>query len=200
MRDALQCLFLYLFSRKYAVLTKARKLDLFNGIQGSLLEIGPGTGANFQFMPSGLHWTGVDPNARALNYIQRAAQRSGHKIDFRQGSAEQLPFPDGAFDAVASTLTLCSVTDPSRVLEEIRRVLRPGGQLLFMEHVAAEQGTLLRRRQRLLRPVFRCLAGCTPDRDTAALLRAAHFSKLEMEQFELPLSVVSPHICGRAIR
>jgi hypothetical protein len=76
----------------------------------------------------------------------------------------------------------------------------PGGQLLFMEHVAAVAGSRLRRRQRLLRPLFRCLAGCTPDRDTGSLLRAARFSTVEMEEFVLPLPIVGPHICGRAVR
>ncbi len=199
-QSALACLFLDWFSRKYAVLTRQRKLDLFRGIQGNILEIGAGTGVNFEFIPAGVHWTGVDPNPRGLRYIREAAQRTGHEFEFRSGSAGALPFPEASFDSVACTLTLCSVKDPARVLEEVRRVLRPGGQLLFMEHVAAAEGSPLRRRQRRLRPVFRCLADCTPDRDTGSLLRAAHFSTLEIEEFELPLPVVSPHICGRAVR
>ncbi len=200
MRNALECLFLSWFSRKYTALTKKRKLELFRGIRGNILEIGPGTGVNFEFIPAGVHWTGVDPNSRGLRYIREAAQRTGHEFEFRPGSAAALPFPEAIFDSVACTLTLCSVQDPARVLEEIRRVLRPGGQLLFMEHVAAAEGSRLRRRQRLLRPLFRCLAGCTPDLDTGSLLRSAHFSSVEMERFELPLPVVSPHICGRAVR
>ena len=200
MNDALQCLFLHFFSRRYAALTRQRKLHLFRAIHGNILEIGAGTGANFEFIPRGVHWTGVDPNSRGLRYIREAALRSGHDFEFRTGSAETLPFPDASFDSVACTLTLCSVKDPRVVLEEVRRVLRPGGQLLFMEHVAAAAGSLLLRRQRLLRPVFRCLAGCTPDRDTASLLGAARFSTLEIEEFEVPLPVVSPHICGRAVR
>ena len=165
-----------------------------------MLEIGAGTGVNFAFIQAGVRWTGVDPNPRSLRYIRDAARRSGHEFDFRQASAESLPFPDASFDSVASTLALCSVQDPVRALDEIRRVLRPGGQLLFMEHVAAAAGSRLRRRQRLLRPVFRCLAGCTPDRDTGSLLRAARFSTVEMDEFVLPLPIVGPHICGRAVR
>jgi ubiquinone/menaquinone biosynthesis C-methylase UbiE len=200
MHDAFQCLFLSLFSHRYTALTASRKRRLFEGIQGNMLEIGAGTGVNFAFIPAGVHWAGIDPNPRSLGYIRDAAQRSGHEFDFRQASAESLPFPDASFDSVASTLALCSVRDPVRVLDEIRRVLRPGGQLLFMEHVAAVAGSRLRRRQRLLRPVFRCLAGCTPDRDTGSLLRAARFSTLEMDEFVLPLPIVGPHICGRAVR
>lgn len=200
MRDALQCFFLSRFSRRYTTLTWRRKLQLFQGVHGQMLEIGAGTGVNFEFIPAGVHWTGVDPNPRSLRYIGKAANRTGHEFEFRQASAGALPFPEASFDYVACTLTLCSVEDPVQVLEEIRRVLRPGGEFLFMEHVAAAAGSPLLRRQRLLRPVFRCLAGCTPDRDTGSLLRAAHFSALEMEQFELSVPVVSPHICGRAVR
>lgn len=148
----------------------------------------------------GVRWTGVDPNPRGLRYIREAAHRTGHEFEFRPGSAEALPFPDGSFDTVACTLTLCSVADPARALQEIRRVLRPGGQLLFMEHVAAAAGSPQLRRQHLLRPVFRCLAGCTPDRDTGLLLRAAGFCRVEIETFEVDLPIVSPHICGRAVR
>lgn len=196
----LQCLFLYLFSRKYTVLTGERKRHLFEGTQGNILEIGAGTGANFAYIPARVSWTGVDPNPQSLRYIREAAHRFGHAFEFRQASAESLPFPNASFDSVASTLTLCSVRDPARALDEIRRVLRPGGQLLFMEHVAAATGSRLLRRQRLLGPIFRCLAGCTPDRDTGSLLRAAGFSSLEMEEFTLSLPIVGPHICGRAVR
>jgi len=200
MNDALQCLFLYYFSRRYTALTRQRKRHLFGGILGNLLEIGAGTGVNFEFIPAGVRWTGVDPNPRGLHYIRKAAQRTGHQFEFRTGSAEALPFPDASFDSVACTLTLCSVKDPQGALQEIRRVLRPGGQLLFMEHVAAAAGSPLLRRQRLLRPVFRCLAGCTPDRDTGLLLRTAGFSTVQIEDFEVPLPIVGPHICGRAVR
>jgi ubiquinone/menaquinone biosynthesis C-methylase UbiE len=169
-------------------------------MRGNVLEIGAGTGVNFAFIPAGVHWVGVDPNPHSLRYIREAAHRSGHEFDFRPGSAESLPFPDASFDSVASTLTLCSVRDPVLALVEIRRVLRPGGQFLFMEHVAAAAGSRLRRRQRLLRPVFRCLAGCTPDLDTGTLIGSARFSSLEMERFDLSLPIVGPHICGRATR
>jgi ubiquinone/menaquinone biosynthesis C-methylase UbiE len=200
MHNALRCLFLCFFSRRYTALTGQRKRNLFRGLRGNMLEIGAGTGVNFEFIPAGVRWMGIDPNPQSLRYVRAAAHQSGHQFDFREGSAESLPFPDASFDSVASTLTLCSVRDPALALDEIRRVLRPGGQFLFMEHVAAAAGSRLLRRQRLFRPLFRCLAGCVPDRDTGSLLRAAGFSSLEMEQFELPLPIVAPHICGRAVR
>lgn len=200
MVDALQCLFLSRFSRRYTALTGERKLILFKGIRGSILEIGAGTGVNFAYFPAGVRWVGVDPNPQSLGYIREAARQSGHAVDFRVATAESLPFPDASFDSVASTLALCSVRNPVLALDEIRRVLRPGGQLLFMEHVAATAGSRLWKRQRLLRPVFRCLVGCTPDRDTVSLIKAARFSTVELEEFVLPLPIVGPHICGRAVR
>jgi ubiquinone/menaquinone biosynthesis C-methylase UbiE len=200
MLDALQCCFLDWFTPRYAALTRTRKQRLFAGVRGELLELGAGTGANFEFLPPAVRWTGVDPNPKALPYIRAAAGRTGHAFHFHAAEAETLPFADGCFDAVACTLTLCSVGDPARVLEEVRRVLRPGGELLFLEHVAAPDGSRLRRRQRLVRSAFRCLVGCTPDRDTGALLQAAGFASVEMERFNLSLPVVAPHICGRAVR
>ena len=200
MLGAVQCVFLSYFSSKYDELARSRKLPLFSGIRGNMLEIGAGTGANLAFIPVGVHWTGIDPNPHSLPYVRKAALRFGHRFEFHRAFAESLPFPDASFDSVVSTLTLCSVRDPVLVLGEIRRVLRPGGQFLFMEHVAAAAESRLRRRQRLVRPIFRCLAGCTPDRETSSLLRAARFSSLEIEQFVLGLPIVGPHICGRATR
>lgn len=200
MINALQCLFLSRFSRRYTALTGERKRVLFKGIRGSVLEIGAGTGVNFAYLPAGVRWVGVDPNPQSLRHIREAAHRSGHEIDFRIAAAESLPFPDASFDSVTSTLALCSVRDPVLALDEIRRVLRPGGQMLFMEHVAATAGSRLWKRQRLLRPLFQCLMGCTPDRDTVSLIKATGFSTVELEEFVLPLPIVGPHICGRAVR
>ena len=97
------------------------------------MEIGAGTGANFACIPAGVDWTGIDPNPHSLRYVREAALRSGHKFDLHQAFAESLPFPDASFDSVASTLTLCSVRDPVLVLDEIRRVLRPGGRALVYD-------------------------------------------------------------------
>jgi ubiquinone/menaquinone biosynthesis C-methylase UbiE len=115
-----------------------------------------------------------------------------------------LAVDDESVDAVVCTIVLCSVRDLSATLGEIRRVLRPGGRFVFMEHVAAPRGTGLRRVQRLLRPVWQFLAdGCTPDRETDAAIRAAGFSHVEIERFRLPREVsvlAGPHIAGEAVR
>ena len=176
------------------------KRDLFSRLRGEVLEIGAGSGANFEFLPRAIHWTGSDPNPHGQPYAFRNAAARGIAAEWRTSQAEELPFDDGSFDAVLCTLTLCSVREPHRAIAEVRRVLRPGAPFVFIEHVAAPAGSALLRRQRLWSPVFRCCFGCTPDRDTGALLRGVGFSSLEMAEVSLPVPVVAPHIAGIARR
>src|SRR5690242_6004104 len=97
-------------------------------------------------------------------HLREAAERTQIPIEIRTLMAERLPAEDDSVDAVVSTLVLCSACDPARVLREIRRVLKPGGRFVFLEHVAAPQGTRLRTVQRWIRPVWRRIAdGCHPD-------------------------------------
>jgi ubiquinone/menaquinone biosynthesis C-methylase UbiE len=187
------------FHRRYARLTEARKQRLFSLAGQRILEIGAGTGANIGWLPPGASWTGVDPNPHGWRYIDRAARARGIHAELLRGIAEQLPVADGTFDTVVATLAFCSVRDPAQALEEVKRVLRKGGSLLFMEHVAAPPGSAALRTQRRWKPAFRLL-GCTPDLDTAGLLRNAGFSSLSVEAFEVDLPVVRPHICGQAVR
>jgi ubiquinone/menaquinone biosynthesis C-methylase UbiE len=200
MRGILASFLLDRFARNYARRTGERRARLFATAAGRTLEIGAGTGANLAFLPRGLDWTGLDPNPHGARYARSAAECAGCGFHYVTGRSEALPYADGDFDTVIATLTLCSVTDPVAVVEEIRRVLRPGGSFYFMEHVAAEPGTAQRRRQQLARPWFRALAGCTPDRETGQLLRAAHFRELQLERFAVDLPIVAPHICGVAWR
>ena len=103
-----------------------------------------------------------------------------------------------------STLVLCSVPDPATVLEEIQRVLKPGGRFVFLEHVAAPRSSPLRRRQRMLRPLWQfCADGCTVDREIDALIRGAGFADVTIEAFDAPPEAspafVSPHVSGVAV-
>lgn len=175
------------------------KERLFSGLSGTILEIGPGTGVNLSYYPEGIDWIGIDPNPFMHAYLRSEAQRLGVKADLRQAAAEQIPLPDNSSDAVVSTLVLCSVRDPQTALNEICRVLKPGGRLLFIEHVAAPQGTWRRRLQSGIRPVWRALAdGCCPDRETIQAIRDAGFDQLDYVEFELPMLMFSPHVAGQA--
>ena len=179
----------------------ARKRALLAGLGPVVVEIGAGAGVNAAYLAPGTTWRVVEPNAYLGDRLRRAAARHGVVLDLVPGSAHALPFPDASADAVVSTLVLCSVPDPARALAEARRVLRPGGRFVFVEHVAAADGSRLRRAQSLLRAPWGLVAdGCRPDRDTEALVRAAGFSHVAVERFRLPLGLVAPHVAGVATR
>ena len=189
------------FSPHYERMVADRKRVLFAGLGGSVLEIGPGTGPNLAYYPSGIRWLGVEPNPFMYPYLRTAAAHAGVQIDLRPGAAERLPAEDASMDAVVSTLVLCSVADPQAVLREILRVLKPGGRFLFLEHVAAPPGTRLRRVQKAIRPVWKFLTdGCHPDRETGPAIEQAGFEHVRYESFRLPIGPVGTQIGGYAIK
>lgn len=199
-RNLIHAFLLQHFTPHYNRLAAATKRTLLAGASGDVLEVGAGTGANFAFYSPNIQWTGCDTNGAAWRYARRAAAEAGIEADWRTAAAERLPFDEGRFDTVVATLTLCSVQSPEEALREIRRVLKPGGSFLFLEHVAAEAGSELHRRQCRWAPVFGLLAGCRPHQDTAELVAGAGFSGFKFERLSLPLPVVSPHVAGRAVK
>jgi ubiquinone/menaquinone biosynthesis C-methylase UbiE len=186
--------------RFYEPAVAERKRRLFSGLQGRVVEIGPGTGVNFRHLPRGIEWTGIEPNAHMRPYLERNAAEHGHRATLVHGTAEDMHLEDGSADAVIGTLVLCSVPDVGRVLSEVRRVLKPGGEFRFIEHVRAPEGSFHAAWQRAVKPVWKVVAcGCHCDRATWEDLERAGFSHLEIERFSLPFPVVRPHICGRAV-
>src|SRR5206468_3807244 len=121
--------------------------------------------------------------------------------EFVETGAESLPFEDDSFDTVVSTLVLCTVPDADRALAEIRRVLKPGGEFLFMEHVRADDEKLSRWQDRLERPWRVVAMGCHPNRATLARIEAAGFEVEDLRRGELPKvpPIVRPMILGRAV-
>jgi ubiquinone/menaquinone biosynthesis C-methylase UbiE len=177
----------------------ARRRRLLAGARGAVLEIGGGTGANLVHYRDVDRVTIAEPDPFMRSRIGPKLQDSRVPVDVSSAGAEALPFPDGSFDTVVSTLVLCTVPDQEAVLEEIRRVLRPGGRLLFIEHVRAA-GSMARWQDRLEPLWRRLLGGCHPNRDTVAAIEGAGF---EMETFENfyppdPLSGLTPHVQGSA--
>jgi ubiquinone/menaquinone biosynthesis C-methylase UbiE len=180
-----------------------RKRDLLGDLGGTVVEIGPGAGVNLPYYGGDVRWIGVEPNVHFHPRLRRKAQRLGLDAAVHGGVAERLPLPDASADAVVSTLVLCSVDDPAAALAEVRRVLKPGGRFVFIEHVAAPGGSLLRRVQRWVRPAWGALAdGCRPDRETGRVIASAGFAEVQIERFDaaVPLPVVRPHIVGTARR
>ena len=186
-------------NRRYDAMVAEEKRTLLSPLSGTVLEIGPGGGNNLAFLRPYMRWIGVEPNPFFHDRLRARGARLGIDVDVRTATAEALPMPDGSVDAVISTLVLCSVRDPAQALREVRRVLRPGGRFVFVEHVAAPHGTGLRLVQRALRPAWRAFSdGCCVDRDTGGLIEAAGFAEVDLRHFTLPVPVMGPHIAGTA--
>jgi ubiquinone/menaquinone biosynthesis C-methylase UbiE len=185
----------------HELLVAGRKRTLFGDLAGTVLEIGPGGGPNLRYFGPEVRWIGVEPNPYMHQYLRKSAAQVGRDIDLRLGAAEALPVEDESIDAVVSTLVLCSVADQEQTLAEIRRVLRPGGIFLFVEHVAAPAGSWLRRVQDALRPGWQIFGdGCQPNRETWRVIAQAGFEQVRIEHFDLPLPIIRPHIAGSAAK
>jgi ubiquinone/menaquinone biosynthesis C-methylase UbiE len=149
---------------------------------GEVLEIGVGSGLNLRFYDPARarSVTAIDPSAPLLARAAARVHDTRVPVELVGASAEALPFADASFDSAVMTYTLCSIADPRRALAELRRVLRPGGELIFVEHGLARDDST-RRWQRRLTPLWRRVAGgCHLDRDAGALLRDAGFSSHDL--------------------
>jgi ubiquinone/menaquinone biosynthesis C-methylase UbiE len=157
---------------------------LLGRAQGVVLEVGAGTGLNFAlYAPEKVtRVEAVEPDSAMLTYARERLPLARVPLTLTQAGAEALPFADGTFDCAVATLVFCSVGDPARGFQEIRRVLKPGGTLLLLEHVRAK-AHLAARLQDLLVPLTTRLAGnCHWNRDTAQAVRAAGFQVGELRQ------------------
>ena len=130
---------------------------------GDVLEVAIGTGRNLPFYPEGIRLTGTDFSPAMLELARRQADQLGRRVDLRLGDAQALELPDASFDTVVCTLSLCAIPDEWRAVAEMKRVLRPGGQLLLLDHVAGLP-RWLRAIQRLLELVMRPTIGEHPLR------------------------------------
>ncbi len=171
--------------------------------QGDVLEVGAGTGANLRHYPQAverLRLAEPDPDMRRL-LSSEAAKWTGMQVEVVDHTMEQLPYPSAVFDTVVCTLVLCSVSDPPRAVREAYRVLKPGGSLVFIEHVAAATGTSLRVWQGRIEPLWHRLAGnCHLTRMTERTIGEAGFSMVSIQRQSLrkALPFVRPSIRGVA--
>jgi ubiquinone/menaquinone biosynthesis C-methylase UbiE len=175
---------------------------LLGEASGDVLEVGAGTGLNLR------HYTGkvrtltaTEPDASMLRRFQRVAGRAPQLTRVLRAPAEDLPFDDATFDTVVSTLVLCGVDDQPRSVREIRRVLKPGGVLLLVEHVRSNDPALARRQDRM-NGVNRMLVGCDCNRPTLTTLERGGFVIDDLVHGDLPKSpsFVRPMILGSATR
>jgi ubiquinone/menaquinone biosynthesis C-methylase UbiE len=160
--------------------------SLLESAGGRILEIGLGTGLNLPCYPRHVRAiTTVDTNAGMHVLARRRIPQSGIRVEHHLASAEQLPFGDQTFDCVFSTFTLCSVDEVAQAIGEARRVLKPGGRVLFLEH-GASPDLSVRRWQRRLNPLqMRLGGGCRLDRDFARLFAPPRFVHVEIAETDL---------------
>jgi ubiquinone/menaquinone biosynthesis C-methylase UbiE len=202
-----------LFARLYLRMTSGRmgrgevehRRKLLTGLSGRVIEVGAGGGLNFEFYPPEVESVlAVEPEPTMREAAIEAAAKAPVEVQVVEGVAASLPAQDAAFDAAVCSLVLCSVSDQRQALSELRRVIRPGGELRFYEHVAAERPGGLRL-QRFADATFwpRISGGCHMARDTVAAIAAAGFEVDDHDRFGYspgPPVPALPHVLGIARR
>ena len=178
----------------------AMRGGLLAAADGRVLEIGGGTGANLRFYDGVGSLVVTEPEPAMLRRLQEKAREQTPGADVVQAPAEALPFEDESFDTVVSTLVLCGV-DQDRSLREVRRVLRPGGRLLFLEHVRSDDPALARFQDRM-NWLNRLVVGCDCNRQTLSAIEGAGFEVSRLERAAMPEApkFVRPLIVGAAVR
>ena len=171
------------------------------GARGRVLELGAGTGLNLELYPLDVSdLTLVEPDPHMVKQLRNRVAELGSAAQVVEAPGEKLPFEDDSFDTVVVTLVLCTVPDPTATLAEIKRVLKPDGQFLFMEHVRSDSPDLAKWQDRLEKP-WRFLGdGCHCNRDTESAIEAAGFKLSDVEHPELPKAppIVKPMAKGSA--
>ena len=203
-----------LFARLYTLLSRGAERSgaaehrdqALAGLTGRVIEIGAGNGLNFDHYPPEVREVvAVEPEPYLRAKAQEAAARAPVKVTVVKGTADRLPAGDGEFDAAVASLVLCTVPDQARALAEARRVLRPGGELRFYEHVRSRDPRRARWQDRIGRRIWpACGGGCHPNRDTEAAIAAAGFEIERADRFEWKpgpgMGLVAPHVIGVARR
>ena len=189
------------FEKKSFAVEHRRKL--LAPAEGRVLEVGAGTGFNLPHYPPQVSELVVtDRLDGMLHRARKRAAASGREIATARVTGESLPYEDGSFDTVVASFVLCSVAEQDPVLAEIRRVLKPGGRYLFMEHVRSDDPALARKQDRYEGLWKAVCFGCHCNRDTLPRIQAA-FQVEEVEHDELPSGppkIVRPFVLGRAVK
>lgn len=178
---------------------RAMRAGLLTEARGRTVELGAGTGANVGLYPEGVDLLLTEPDP---HMVKRLREKAGAGAEVAQAPAERLPVGDGEADIVVATLVLCTIPDPAAALAEAARVLRPGGKLLFLEHVRAQEPGLARWQDRLERP-WRFLGdGCHCNRDTVRTIADSPLRLDRADRSQLPKAppIVRPLVSGSATR
>ena len=192
--------FLWLGERRGMAERRRRALS---EARGRVLEIGAGTGLNLPHYPARLERLVLaEPEPHMADRLERRVREEGRDAEVARAPAEALPFEEGSFDAVVSTMVLCTVPEPAAAIAEIRRVLAPGGSLVFVEHVRSDDRRLARWQDRLRGPWEGFADGCVCNRRTIDDLRESGFdvSVSERGTWRGMPPIVHPLVAGRAVR
>ena len=175
-----------------------KRHDLLADASGRVIEIGAGTGVNLQHYGDGVTELVLTEPEEPM--AKRLEQKAAGRATVVRAPAEALPFPDDSFDTAVATLVLCTVSDPERALAEIDRVLKPGGKLLFLEHVRSDDPRVARWQDRIAPIWLRIGHGCNCNRATHDLIRS-EFPTAEIEDGEMPKAppIFRPLKQGRAV-
>jgi ubiquinone/menaquinone biosynthesis C-methylase UbiE len=181
---------------------RRRRHTVLSGARGRVVELGAGTGLNIAHYPGGIDdLVLMEPEPAMRRKLARRLQRHARAARIVDAPAECLPLTDESVDTVVSTLVLCTVDDPERALREIARVLRPDGQLLFVEHVRANSRFLAAWQDYLFRPWRAFAGGCCCNRPTGELMRACGFAfEADDAAWRGMPRIVRPLMVGRATR
>ncbi len=179
-----------------------KRREALAAASGEVLEIGAGTGLNLAAYPrEGItRLVCTEPNAAMSRQLEARSDEAPVEIEVVAASAEKLPFEDASFDCVTGTLVLCEASSPAAALAEIARVLRPGGQYLFLEHVRSVDHDHARKQDRWA-PIWRSVSGgCNCNRDTLATIKASPLTvdKAELGRFPKAPQIVKPLLIGSA--
>ncbi|UII79498.1 class I SAM-dependent methyltransferase [Flagellimonas sp. CMM7] len=179
------------------------KRKLFKSHPKTVVEIGPGAGANMRYLKKGTKLIAIEPNIHMHTNLKKSAKKYGINLEIKAIVGEAVDLPDNSIDFVVCTLVMCTVKNPSQCVEQIKRILKPSGVFIFIEHVKAKENTFVSFIQNLtFKPWFWFFEGCNTKRDTKSLLESAGFSSLVLEEYNSysPFIPITPQIRGRAIK
>lgn len=181
----------------------ASKRRLFENHPDTVVEIGSGAGANMRYFRRGTTLIAIEPNIHMHENLKKSARKYEINLEIRSLVGEAIDLPENSCDFVISTLVLCTVEDPVTCINQIKRILKPKGVFVFIEHVKATENTFLAWIQHLIhRPWHWFFEGCHTNRDTKRIIESIGFSTLELETYNLysPFIPIIPQIRGKAIK
>ncbi len=181
---------------------RAMRRQMLKAAQGRTIDLGAGTGANLDLYPDAVsELILAEPDPHMSKQLRLKLARSSRTAELAEAPAEALPFEDSSFDTAVFTLVLCTVPDPQAALGEAVRILKPGGKLLFLEHVRAQNPGLARWQDRLEKPWRFIGDGCHCNRDTVASIEASPLTVEQVELGSLPKAppIVRPLVYGSAV-